>query len=42
MDLLAQAGFDDIQRLDHAFFQPMIVGTKRAQPPFRVSEVNPI
>lgn len=28
VDLLQQAGFVDVQRLDHQFFQPLIVGTK--------------
>ncbi len=29
MELMQQAGFDDVRRLDGRFFQPMIVGTKR-------------
>ncbi len=32
MELMQQAGFDDVRRLDGRFFQPMIVGTKKAQP----------
>jgi SAM-dependent methyltransferase len=31
MALMTQAGFDDVQRLDGRFFQPMIIGTKKAQ-----------
>ena len=27
--LMQQAGFDDVQRLDDRFFQPMIIGTKK-------------
>ena len=30
MELLGQAGFADVRRLDGKFFQPMIVGTRRA------------
>ncbi len=31
MALMQQAGFDDVLRLDDRFFQPMIIGTKKAQ-----------
>ncbi len=30
MELMSLAGFNDIERIDGKFFQPMIVGTKRA------------
>lgn len=29
MELMKQAGFQDVQRIDNKFFQPIIVGTKR-------------
>lgn len=32
MDLMRQAGFEDVRRLDGKFFQPVITGTKKAQP----------
>ncbi len=31
MELMRMAGFDDVRRLDDRFFQPMIIGTKKAQ-----------
>ncbi|MDZ7723663.1 MAG: class I SAM-dependent methyltransferase [candidate division KSB1 bacterium] len=31
MALMQQAGFDDVRRLDDRFFQPMIIGTRKAQ-----------
>ena len=31
MELLAQAGFADVKRLDGRFFQPVLVGTRRGQ-----------
>jgi SAM-dependent methyltransferase len=30
MDLMSQAGFDNVRRLDDKFFQPVIIGTKKA------------
>ena len=30
-DLMSQAGFEDVKRLDGEFFQPIIVGTRRTQ-----------
>ncbi len=30
IDLMAQAGFDDVRRLDGRFFQPVIIGTRKA------------
>jgi hypothetical protein len=29
--LMQQAGFEDVQRLDDRFFQPIIIGAKKAQ-----------
>jgi SAM-dependent methyltransferase len=31
MDLMAKAGFEDVRRLDGRFFQPMVVGTRKAE-----------
>ncbi len=31
MEMMQQAGFDDVRRFDDRFFQPMIIGTKKAQ-----------
>lgn len=31
IDLMQQAGFEDVQRLDGSFFQPMILGKKKTQ-----------
>ena len=31
MKLMRMAGFVDVRRLDDRFFQPMIIGTKKAQ-----------
>ena len=31
LDLMREAGFDDVRRLDGRFFQPMVIGTKKAQ-----------
>jgi SAM-dependent methyltransferase len=31
MAIMQQAGFDDVRRLDDRFFQPMIIGTRKAQ-----------
>ncbi|MBI9091641.1 MAG: class I SAM-dependent methyltransferase [Desulfobacterium sp.] len=31
MELMRTAGFDDVHRLDDRFFQPIILGTKKAQ-----------
>ncbi|MBW2367928.1 MAG: class I SAM-dependent methyltransferase [Deltaproteobacteria bacterium] len=31
MALMQQAGFDDVRRLNDRFFQPMIIGTRKAQ-----------
>jgi SAM-dependent methyltransferase len=30
--LMKQAGFEDVRRLDERFFQPVITGTRKAQP----------
>jgi SAM-dependent methyltransferase len=30
MEMMGTAGFDDVQRLDDRFFQPIIIGTKKA------------
>ena len=29
IDLMTQAGFDDVRRLDERFFQPVIMGTRK-------------
>ena len=29
VDLMAQAGFEDVERLDNRFFQPVIVGRSK-------------
>jgi SAM-dependent methyltransferase len=31
MDLMCEAGFVDVKRLDGRFFQPMVIGTRKAQ-----------
>jgi hypothetical protein len=31
MKLMKRAGFVDVRRLDDRFFQPMVIGTKKAQ-----------
>jgi hypothetical protein len=31
VDLMSQAGFEDVQRLDGRFFQPLIIGRREAQ-----------
>ncbi len=31
-DLMREAGFVNVKRLDGKFFQPMIIGTREAQP----------
>jgi hypothetical protein len=30
MALMQQAGFDDVLRMDDRFFQPMVIGIKKA------------
>jgi hypothetical protein len=30
MEMMGKAGFDDVHRLDDRFFQPIIIGTKKA------------
>ena len=32
MELMSEAGFEDVRRLDDRFFQPIIMGTRKAQP----------
>lgn len=32
MELISEAGFEDVRRLDDRFFQPIITGTRKAQP----------
>ncbi len=32
MELMQEAGFEDVQRIDGRFFQPIVIGTRRAQP----------
>jgi SAM-dependent methyltransferase len=32
MELMSEAGFEDVRRLDDRFFQPIITGTRKAQP----------
>jgi SAM-dependent methyltransferase len=32
--LMQQAGFEDVRRLDGNFFQPLIIGTRKAQPEY--------
>lgn len=32
MDLMRDAGFEDVRRIDDRFFQPIIIGTRKAQP----------
>jgi hypothetical protein len=31
MELMTEVGFADVRRLDGRFFQPMIIGTRKAQ-----------
>jgi SAM-dependent methyltransferase len=32
MELMKEAGFEDVRRVDNRFFQPVIIGTREAQP----------